>query len=96
MALDRGDGDHFQTRAIEMSRIAVELLDISKSYGACVALDRLSLAIREAEFVVLLGPSGSGKTTLLSIIGGFIQPTTGTVRIGGRDVTRCRRPIARP
>ena len=70
-----------------MSRIAVELLDISKSYDECVALDCLSLQFREGEFVVLLGPSGSGKTTLLSILGGFIQPTSGTVRIAGRDVT---------
>ena len=66
-----------------MSRIAVELLDISKSYAECVALDCLSLQFREGEFVVLLGPSGSGKTTLLSILGGFIQPTSGTVRIAG-------------
>ena len=51
-----------------MRRIAVELLDISKRYDECVALDRLSLQFGEGEFVVLLGPSGSGKTTLLSIL----------------------------
>lgn len=70
-----------------MTETAVELRDISKNYGGVVALDRLSLAMKKGEFVVLLGPSGSGKTTLLSILGGFIQPSTGAVLIDGDDVT---------
>ena len=70
-----------------MTGAAVELQDISKSYSGVVALDRISLAVGKAEYVVLLGPSGSGKTTLLSIIGGFCEPSTGRIMIGGTDVT---------
>jgi len=70
-----------------MTNAAVELQDISKSYGSVAVLDRLSLSVRKSEYVVLLGPSGSGKTTLLSIIGGFCEPSTGRVMIDGADVT---------
>jgi spermidine/putrescine transport system ATP-binding protein len=70
-----------------MTKAAVELQDISKSYGSVAVLDRMSLAVGKAEYVVLLGPSGSGKTTLLSIIGGFCEPSTGRIIIGGVDVT---------
>jgi spermidine/putrescine transport system ATP-binding protein len=78
-----------------MSEVAVELRDVSKIYGEYVALDRLSLSMRTSEFVVFLGPSGSGKTTLLSILGGFTQPSTGSILIEGRDVTRTP-PGSRP
>lgn len=75
----------------------VELSCLTKTYGAVVALDRVTLSIGQGQFVVLLGPSGSGKTTLLSILGGFTQPTSGRVTIAGRDVTTmlpARRPTA--
>ncbi|HEY0641273.1 MAG TPA: ABC transporter ATP-binding protein [Pseudonocardiaceae bacterium] len=52
------------------------------------AVDGLDLEIAEGEFFALLGPSGCGKTTLLRTIAGLEQATTGTVRIGERDVTR--------
>lgn len=78
-----------------MTEIAVELREVSKSYGQVIALNSLSLAMKKGEFVVLLGPSGSGKTTLLSILGGFIQPSTGTVLIDGNDVTLTA-PARRP
>ncbi|MBY5162970.1 ATP-binding cassette domain-containing protein [Salsipaludibacter albus] len=50
-------------------------------------LDELSFVARPGELVVLLGPSGSGKTTLLSCIGGMLTPTSGSVTVGGREVT---------
>src|SRR5262245_17026503 len=65
----------------------VEILEASKSYGPVHALRHVTLDIAPGEFVSLLGPSGSGKTTLLGILGGFITPTSGTIRLGGRDVT---------
>jgi spermidine/putrescine transport system ATP-binding protein len=73
-----------------MSELAVEMRDVSKTYGDYVALSWLSLSMRKAEFVVFLGPSGSGKTTLLSILGGFTEPTTGSILIDGQDVTATR------
>jgi putative spermidine/putrescine transport system ATP-binding protein len=66
---------------------SVEIRSASKHYGAVRALDDVSLQVTAGEFVSLLGPSGSGKTTLLGILGGFIQPSGGTIHFGGRDVT---------
>lgn len=65
----------------------VEIRSASKIYGSVRALDGVSLDIAPQEFVSLLGPSGSGKTTLLGILGGFIQPSGGSILFGGRDVT---------
>ena len=73
----------------------LEVEAISKIYGAVTALDRVSLAVEQGAYVVLLGPSGSGKTTLLSVIGGFTVPTSGRVSIAGRDVTALS-PAQRP
>jgi putative spermidine/putrescine transport system ATP-binding protein len=65
----------------------VAIRSASKFYGAVRALDDVTLTVAPREFVSLLGPSGSGKTTLLGILGGFIQPSTGSIHFGGRDVT---------
>lgn len=66
----------------------LRLRGISKRYGDLRAVDTLDLDIYPRDFVAILGPSGCGKTTLLRIIGGFVAPTSGTVEIDGRDVTR--------
>jgi spermidine/putrescine transport system ATP-binding protein len=67
--------------------IDVRLERVTKSFGDTKAVDDLSLDIAEGEFFSLLGPSGCGKTTTLRMIGGFEEPTFGTVYLGGRDVT---------
>lgn len=55
------------------------------------AVDQVNLHVDEAAFVVVLGASGSGKTTLLNLIGALDQPTAGTVRLAGRDLTTASR-----
>jgi putative spermidine/putrescine transport system ATP-binding protein/spermidine/putrescine transport system ATP-binding protein len=66
----------------------VELDRVSKSFaGGVTAVDDVSLAVEEGEFVTLLGPSGCGKTTTLRMIGGFDLPTQGMIRLAGEDVT---------
>jgi putative spermidine/putrescine transport system ATP-binding protein len=73
---------------------AVRLRAIRKSYGQVLAADGVNLEIAEGEFFTMLGPSGSGKTTLLRIIAGFERPDSGTIELGGSDVTR-QPPYAR-
>ncbi|WP_338678057.1 ABC transporter ATP-binding protein [Streptomyces sp. SCSIO 30461] len=65
----------------------MRLQDISKSYGDAFAVHSLSLDLAPGEFFSLLGPSGCGKTTTLRMIGGFTDPTEGTILLGGEDVT---------
>jgi putative ABC transport system ATP-binding protein len=70
----------------------LELRDLVKHYptvdGEPVrAVDGVSLDVSAGEIVALYGPSGSGKTTLLSMIAMLLEPTSGTIAIGGRDVS---------
>ncbi len=71
---------------------AVTLVGLRKSFGtgahAVRAVDGVDLDVADGEFFAMLGPSGSGKTTVLRLIAGFEQPTEGSVRLGGTDVTR--------
>lgn len=64
---------------------------VSKKYGegetAVTALNQVSLRVGKGEFVAVIGPSGSGKSTFLSIAGALLTPTSGSVVIGGTDVT---------
>ncbi len=69
-----------------METIAVEVRDVIKRFGNVIAVDRVSLRIRDGEFFSLLGPSGCGKTTTLRMIAGFEQPTEGEVFIANRPV----------
>jgi spermidine/putrescine transport system ATP-binding protein len=69
------------------ARALIELTNVEKRFGEVTALDGVSAEIREGEFFSLLGPSGCGKTTLLRCIAGFEDPTAGTIRIDGQDMT---------
>lgn len=66
---------------------AVEFRNVVKKYGSVVALKELSLRIEPKKLVTLLGPSGCGKTTTLRLIAGLESATTGSILIGGEDVT---------
>jgi len=65
----------------------LELKNLTQRFGSQTALDGLNLAIEKGELVSLLGPSGCGKTTTIRLIAGFLEPSRGSVWIGGRDVT---------
>src|SRR5664279_2631387 len=66
--------------------LAVEIVDVARSFGAVQALAGVDLAVEEGEFFGLLGPNGAGKTTLISILAGLTRADRGTARVLGHDV----------
>lgn len=87
-----------------MDRYSVQLVNVTKIFGqgagrpdAVVAVDNVSLRLREGELLTLLGPSGCGKTTTLRMVGGFEFPTSGEILLDGKvinDVPPNRRDTA--
>lgn len=66
---------------------AIEIRNVTKCFGAVIAVDNVSLTVRPGEFLTLLGPSGCGKTTLLRLVAGFETPDAGVVLLDGNEVT---------
>jgi multiple sugar transport system ATP-binding protein len=64
----------------------IEIMDVTKQFGALTVLDSLSLSIRANEFIVFLGPSGCGKSTLLRMIAGLETVDSGEIRINGARI----------
>lgn len=65
----------------------IELEKVSKSWGDSCAVDQVSFTAKAGELLVVLGPSGCGKSTILRLIAGLESLSSGTIRIGGKDVT---------
>ncbi len=78
-------------------RPLVEISEVGKAYvtadGPIQALDRVSLEIRQGEFLSIVGPSGCGKSTLMLITAGLVPPSSGTVRIAGTEVRKPNRDV---
>jgi ABC-2 type transport system ATP-binding protein len=69
----------------------IRLVQLTKRYGKFTAVDGIDLVVRSGELFGFLGPNGAGKTTTFRMIAGILQPTSGTVEIGGIDILR--RPL---
>lgn len=63
----------------------LEVRELSKSFGALQAVDRLSFAVRQGEILSIIGPNGAGKTTVLNLLTGIIEPDSGDILFEGRS-----------
>jgi ABC-2 type transport system ATP-binding protein len=73
-------------RESDAVRPAVEVTDLVKTFGAFVAVDRVSLTVNRGEIFGFLGPNGAGKSTTIRVLCGLLAPTAGRARVGGFDV----------
>ena len=63
----------------------IDLENVCCDFGTFRAVDNANVSIKPGEFFSFLGPSGCGKTTILRMVSGFIEPTQGAIKIGGKD-----------
>ncbi len=77
----------FAGNVSELDRM-IELQQVTKRYGEVLAVDGVSLSVREGELLILLGDSGSGKTTTLKTVNRLIEPSSGRILLDGEDVGR--------
>ncbi|HYN20771.1 MAG TPA: ABC transporter ATP-binding protein, partial [Thermoanaerobaculia bacterium] len=78
-----------------MNEVAVEVHELTRKYGAFVAVDRVSFAVAKEEVFGFLGPNGAGKTTTIKMLTGLVEPTSGTGHVAGYDIRTERRQIKR-
>src|SRR5690349_5794797 len=62
----------------------IELTNVSKRYGATVALDQVNFQLRQAEVHALIGENGAGKSTLMNVLDGAVKPDTGSITLDGQ------------
>jgi ABC-type sugar transport system ATPase subunit len=70
----------------DVSDNVLEIRDVEKRFGATLALNRVSLELREGEILALLGDNGAGKSTLIKILSGVLSPDSGKIMVGGEQV----------
>ena len=73
-----------------MSGIILETRGLTREFSGFVAVDDVSLEVREGTIHALIGPNGAGKTTCFNLLTKFLQPTRGRIRFKGRDITRLK------
>ena len=67
---------------------AIQIQDVSKSYGPVLAVSHLTLTVSPGDIFGFLGPNGAGKTTTIRLLTGFLRPTSGAIRVFGIDPWR--------
>jgi spermidine/putrescine transport system ATP-binding protein len=87
--------EHTEAPSGEQTTDGLELRGLTKEFATFTAVDALDLDVPSGSFFALLGPSGCGKTTTLRMVAGLETPTSGTIRLGGRDITNDK-PYRRP
>src|SRR5215469_127182 len=70
-----------------VSDTVLETLHLTREFGGFVAVDDVSLAVREGSIHALIGPNGAGKTTCFNLLTAFLPPTRGQIRFRGNDIT---------
>ena len=75
---------HEDHGAIENAPL-VELVDVHAAYGTIEVLHGINLSVPQGSVVALLGPNGAGKSTILKVVSGLLPPTSGEVRLAGRE-----------
>ena len=73
-----------------MSAPAIELRDVVKRFGRTEIIRGLNLEVRSGERHAVIGPNGAGKSTMFNLVSGRLQPSSGTIRMKGEDVTRLK------
>ena len=86
----RARGDEVSPRSprrrLTIGRSRSSVIAVNRRFGAFTAVDAVDLSVRTGEIFGLLGPNGAGKTTLIKMMCGLLEPTAGTIAIGGIDV----------
>ena len=70
----------------ELDKNMISVKNLRKQYGSLVAVRDLSFEVKQGQIVGLLGHNGAGKTTVMKVMTGFLEPTSGTITVGGKDV----------
>ena len=65
----------------------IEIIDLCKNFGLLRAAQNISFTAYQGEVIALLGPNGAGKSTLMNMITGYLAPTSGEIKILGRDIS---------
>ena len=71
-----------------MGQAILETSGLTKRFGAFAAVDGVDLRVEDGSIHALIGPNGAGKTTCFNLLSKFLQPTAGTIRFAGRDITQ--------
>lgn len=66
----------------------IEVKNVTKKYGSFLAVDDISFEVKDNEIVGFLGPNGAGKSSTMNMITGYIEPTSGTILVNGKDISK--------